>query len=333
MDDPSALAAALTKVAEDPDWRLEAGSARASSRPATPARPGPRRRRSRPPLPGLAALARSLSARGQTLGRGPCEHDRGTVPGTRPGGTRLLQTWLGVRPRDVALADMSGGQSLGHGRCAHVPGSDPWTRPFRPRQAPRRRELHLRSLACGPLSSPARAGSSAPRRSRTSTAAAARARRGQQHARATSSAQTATRRGTCDGSAEHAAVRATTTRHPRPRRRSRGWCEPAPASDRPRAAQPSHDLAAERPFDDFDVNAVGTLNLLEAARRHCPGGGVHLPVDQQGVRRRAERAAAVELETRWDYADPADADGIDETMPDRRDARTRCSGRPRSPPT
>src|SRR6266446_3339114 len=36
------------------------------------------------------------------------------------------------------------------------------------------------------------------------------------------------------------------------------------------AAQPSHDLAATRPFDDFDVNAVGTLNLLEAARATCP---------------------------------------------------------------
>ena len=36
------------------------------------------------------------------------------------------------------------------------------------------------------------------------------------------------------------------------------------------AAQPSHDLAAQRPFDDFDVNAVGTLNLLEACRRHSP---------------------------------------------------------------
>jgi CDP-paratose 2-epimerase len=32
------------------------------------------------------------------------------------------------------------------------------------------------------------------------------------------------------------------------------------------AAQPSHDLAATIPFDDFDTNAVGTLNLLEAAR-------------------------------------------------------------------
>ena len=34
------------------------------------------------------------------------------------------------------------------------------------------------------------------------------------------------------------------------------------------AAQPSHDLAAKRPFDDFDTNAVGTMNMLEAARRH-----------------------------------------------------------------
>ena len=36
------------------------------------------------------------------------------------------------------------------------------------------------------------------------------------------------------------------------------------------AAQPSHDLAARIPFDDFDTNAVGTLNLLEAARQTCP---------------------------------------------------------------
>jgi CDP-paratose 2-epimerase len=36
------------------------------------------------------------------------------------------------------------------------------------------------------------------------------------------------------------------------------------------ASQPSHDLAATRPFDDFEVNAVSTLNLLEAARRHAP---------------------------------------------------------------
>jgi CDP-paratose 2-epimerase len=36
------------------------------------------------------------------------------------------------------------------------------------------------------------------------------------------------------------------------------------------AAQPSHELASRIPFDDFDINAVGTLNLLEAARQYCP---------------------------------------------------------------
>ena len=36
------------------------------------------------------------------------------------------------------------------------------------------------------------------------------------------------------------------------------------------AAQPSHDWAAREPHTDFSVNAVGTLNVLEAARQHCP---------------------------------------------------------------
>src|ERR1700744_2262450 len=36
------------------------------------------------------------------------------------------------------------------------------------------------------------------------------------------------------------------------------------------AAQPSHDRAAAIPYDDFDTNAVGTLNLLEATRQFAP---------------------------------------------------------------
>ena len=36
------------------------------------------------------------------------------------------------------------------------------------------------------------------------------------------------------------------------------------------AAQPSHDWAAREPFTDFDVNAVGTLNMIENTRQHCP---------------------------------------------------------------
>jgi len=36
------------------------------------------------------------------------------------------------------------------------------------------------------------------------------------------------------------------------------------------AAQPSHDWAASDPHTDFSVNAVGTLNLLQATRTHAP---------------------------------------------------------------
>jgi CDP-paratose 2-epimerase len=36
------------------------------------------------------------------------------------------------------------------------------------------------------------------------------------------------------------------------------------------AAQPAHDWAAKSPQVDFAVNANGTLNMLEATRKHCP---------------------------------------------------------------
>src|SRR5580692_3942395 len=36
------------------------------------------------------------------------------------------------------------------------------------------------------------------------------------------------------------------------------------------AAQPSHDRAAALPCAVFDTNAVGTMNMLESARRSCP---------------------------------------------------------------
>ncbi len=80
------------------------------------------------------------------------------------------------------------------------------------------------------------------------------------------------------------------------------------------AAQPSHDLAASRPFDDFDVNAVGTLNLLEAARLACPESPfVHMSTNK--VYGDAPNEIALkELAQRWDYADPAYADGIKETF-------------------
>jgi len=80
------------------------------------------------------------------------------------------------------------------------------------------------------------------------------------------------------------------------------------------AAQPSHDLAASRPFDDFEVNALGTLNLLEAARRHAPESPFAFMSTNKVYGDAPNELPLVELETRWDYADPADADGIDESM-------------------
>ena len=80
------------------------------------------------------------------------------------------------------------------------------------------------------------------------------------------------------------------------------------------AAQPSHDLAATIPFDDFDVNAVGTLNLLEAARRHCPESPfIHMSTNKV-YGDLPNTIALQELPTRWDYADPAFEHGIAETF-------------------
>ena len=81
------------------------------------------------------------------------------------------------------------------------------------------------------------------------------------------------------------------------------------------AAQPSHDLAASRPFDDFDVNAGGTLNLLEHTRRHVPEAVfVHMSTNKvYGDRPNTIRLK--ELPTRWDYDDPAYFNGITENFP------------------
>ena len=80
------------------------------------------------------------------------------------------------------------------------------------------------------------------------------------------------------------------------------------------AAQPSHDKAADIPFDDFDTNAVGTLNLLEAARQACPESPfIHMSTNKvygDGP----NRVMMQELATRWDYADPQYEGGIAETF-------------------
>jgi CDP-paratose 2-epimerase len=78
------------------------------------------------------------------------------------------------------------------------------------------------------------------------------------------------------------------------------------------AAQPSHDKAAAIPFLDFEVNALGTLNLLEAARQFCPESPfIHMSTNKV-YGDRPNTIPLRELETRWDYADPAFANGIPE---------------------
>lgn len=80
------------------------------------------------------------------------------------------------------------------------------------------------------------------------------------------------------------------------------------------AAQPSHDRAAAIPFADFDTNAVGTLNLLEAARRTCPEAPLAHMSTNKVYGDRPNTITLKELETRWDYDDPTYASGIPESF-------------------
>jgi len=78
------------------------------------------------------------------------------------------------------------------------------------------------------------------------------------------------------------------------------------------AAQPSHDRAAAIPFLDFEVNALGTLHLLEAARRSCPESPfIHMSTNKV-YGDRPNTIALTETATRYEYADPAFEHGIPE---------------------
>jgi CDP-paratose 2-epimerase len=80
------------------------------------------------------------------------------------------------------------------------------------------------------------------------------------------------------------------------------------------AAQPSHDLAAQIPFEDFDTNAVGTVNLLEATRRYAPEAVfVHMSTNKVYGDAPNELPLS-EHETRWDYAREEDFGGIAENF-------------------
>ena len=78
------------------------------------------------------------------------------------------------------------------------------------------------------------------------------------------------------------------------------------------AAQPSHEKAADIAILDFEVNALGTVNLLEATRQHC-SDAVFIFMSTNKVYGDAPNGKPLlETETRYDYSDPADYEGIDE---------------------
>jgi CDP-paratose 2-epimerase len=79
------------------------------------------------------------------------------------------------------------------------------------------------------------------------------------------------------------------------------------------AAQPSHDKARDIPLLDFEVNALGTINLLEATRQHC-SDAVFIFFSTNKVYGDSPNEISIkEFDTRYDYARPEDFDGVDET--------------------
>lgn len=80
------------------------------------------------------------------------------------------------------------------------------------------------------------------------------------------------------------------------------------------AAQPSHDLAAKIPYEDFHTNAVGTLNLLESSRQYCKDSPFIQVSTNKVYGDTPNKLRLLEKEKRYDYADAHMFDGIDESM-------------------
>ena len=78
------------------------------------------------------------------------------------------------------------------------------------------------------------------------------------------------------------------------------------------AAQPSHDKARDIPILDFEVNALGTVNLLEATRLHCSDAAFVFMSTNKVYGDAPNELPLKELENRWEYARPEDYNGITE---------------------
>jgi CDP-paratose 2-epimerase len=79
------------------------------------------------------------------------------------------------------------------------------------------------------------------------------------------------------------------------------------------AAQPSHDRAGDIPLLDFDVNAVGTLNLLEATRLYAPDAVFIFMSTNKVYGDAPNEVLLVEKASRWEYAREDDYHGINES--------------------
>lgn len=78
------------------------------------------------------------------------------------------------------------------------------------------------------------------------------------------------------------------------------------------AAQPSHDLAARIPLEDFEVNALATVLILENARNYCKAAPfIHFSTNKV-FGDNPNKIKLVELETRFDFDDPLYKNGITE---------------------
>ncbi len=80
------------------------------------------------------------------------------------------------------------------------------------------------------------------------------------------------------------------------------------------AAQPSHDLAAKIPFDDFDINAGATLNILESIRKFCPKASIVYLSTNKVYGDGPNNLKIKELKTRYTFADPLFKNGISENF-------------------
>ena len=80
------------------------------------------------------------------------------------------------------------------------------------------------------------------------------------------------------------------------------------------AAQPSHDKAKDIPIVDFEVNALGTLNLLELTRQYCPDAAFVFMSTNKVYGDAPNEIPMAEFETRYDYTAEKDYDGVKETM-------------------